>query len=43
MNEKITILTEELIKAKADLDFETDVEKWDYIATLESKILEELK
>ena len=39
----IEILTEELIIAKADADFDPSLEKHEYIATLYRKIEEALK
>ena len=40
---KIKILTEELIIAKADIDYETNIEKREYVDKLEKLILETLK
>ena len=39
----LEILTEELIIAKADIDFDTNLSKREYVAGLESKILELLR
>ena len=41
--EKITILTEELIIAKADVDYDTSLEKREYVDSLEKKIIDLMK
>lgn len=41
--EKITILTEELIISKADIDYETNIEKREYVDKLEKSIIDLLK
>lgn len=41
--EKITILTEELIISKADVDFDTNLDKREYVEKLEKAVLELLK
>ena len=40
---KITILTEELIIAKADVDFDTSLEKREHVDNLERQIIELMK
>lgn len=41
--EKITILTEELIIAKADVDFDTSLEKREHVDYLERQIVDLMK
>ena len=41
--EKITILTEELIISKADVDFDTSLEKREYVDSLERQIIDLLR
>lgn len=41
--EKISSITYDLMIAKADIDFKTDIDKREYAASLESKIREMLK
>lgn len=41
--EKITILTEELIIAKADVDFDTSLEKREHVDYLERQVIELMK
>jgi len=41
--ESVEILTEELIISKADIDFETDIEKREYAESLQLKLLELLR
>lgn len=40
---KIKVITEELIIAKADIDYETNLEKREHVEYLENKLREELK
>ena len=40
---KITILTEELIIAKADVDFDTSLEKREHVDYLERQVIELMK
>ena len=40
---KIKVLTEELIIAKADIDYETNIEKREHVDNLEKLVLETLK
>ena len=40
---KIRVLTEELIITKADIDFDTNIEKREYAQSLEDKIKELMK
>ena len=41
--DKIESLTWDIICAKADIDYETDIEKREFVAMLESKMLELLR
>lgn len=41
--EMITILTEELIISKADVDFDTDLEKREHVEKLEKYLIDLLK
>ena len=41
--EMITILTEELIIAKADIDFDTSLEKREHVDNLEREIIDLLR
>ena len=41
--EMITILTEELIISKADVDFDTSLEKREYVDSLEREIIDLLR
>ena len=41
--DKVEIITIELIKAKADVDFETNPEKREYVEKLEAQLMEILR
>lgn len=41
--EMITILTEELIISKADVDFDTNLEKREYVDSLERQVIDLLR